>query len=120
MGSYGVDDWLACVLCGRWETDVDFVDCDSVGGVLCPRCYWNGPPQFEYLQGLLRPSLSRELIDRIATFAYEFCTDRALAVRQRAASQEQEDVCVCPSCHPDWLGWHCKFCSRTIGLEEAV
>ena len=124
MGSYGVDDWLACVLNGRWETDVNFVDCDAVGGVVCPRCYWNGPPHFEYLQALLRPSLSHEFIDRlatdtcidrIATFAYEGC-----AFHELPASQEHEDVLICPFCNPSWLGWHCQFCSNTISLEAAV
>ena len=40
MGSYGVDAWMDCVVCGKWETDVRFVDCDSFGGVVCPRCFF--------------------------------------------------------------------------------
>ena len=116
MGSYGVDAWMDCVVCGKWETDVRFVDCDSFGGVVCPRCFFHAPPHFEYLRGLFRPTFSHELTYRIATFAYDWCASHEEAVSRAAASQEEDDVIICPMCNPEWLGWYCKFCSRTSGL----
>ena len=115
MGSFGPDDWLYCSWCDKREMDSYFVDVDSVGGVLCPRCYWDGPPQFAYLRGILHTRFPDKRIDRIATFAYEGC-----AFHELAGSQEHEDVLICPFCNPSWLGWHCKFCSNTISLEAAV
>ena len=115
MGSLGADDWLDCTWCGKWETNIYLLDCDFVGGVLCPRCYWDGPPHFAYLRGMLHTRFPDKRIDRIATFAYKGC-----AFHELAASQEHEDVLICPLCNPSWLGWHCQFCSNTISLEAAV
>ena len=86
MGSFGPDDWLYCSWCDKWEMDSLFVDVDSVGGVLCPRCYWDGPPHFAYLRGMLHTKLSGKCIDIIAAFAYEWC-----AFIELAASQEHGD-----------------------------
>ena len=119
MGSVGDDVWVRCAVCDRWETDCYFPDCDFAGGVVCPRCFFHAPPHFEYLRGVFRPTFSREITDRVATFAYECCAPQEEADSLREADSqfedEPDDVITCPVCDLEWFGWYCRFCSLTVG-----
>ena len=118
MGSYDADTWMRCIVCMRWEEEFHFLDVDYFGGVVCPRCFLNDPPHFKYLQGLFRSMLTNELADRVATFAFYWCAPSWRDFYMAADSQiedEADDVIMCPVCDPEWLGWYCMFCSRTVG-----
>ena len=80
---------------------------------------FHAPPHFEYLRGVIRQTFSREITDRVATFAYYWCARaEAAAYGMEADSQiedDSDDVILCPVCDPEWLGWYCMFCSLTVG-----
>ena len=86
MGSYG-DRWLRCTWCEKWgkclwdlPPDITpLLDVDGIG-VLCDPCYDRGhPPQYDYIQRLLRAKLGKPAVCKsglIADFVYKACADQ--------------------------------------------
>ena len=72
----------------------------------CARCFWNGPPQFKYVTGMLRNLLPLHVVTNIACYAYRSCAIQDCKYDIFDSENEYE----CDFCEESWAGWKCYYC----------
>ena len=92
-----------CECCGKPEEERFLLDVDGVG-ILCTRCYDDGPPHYKYLRQMLKNHMPPYIAIKVAAFAYLPCALTELAWKD-------EEKIECGSCDESWLGWYYYRCN---------